>query len=131
MYHWKMRRLWAAILLAVFSTSLITPLLSAQPESKLPPCCRRDGKHRCAMMAAKAALPESGDAAMRGDGMKCPLFPTGKSLPAPIAGNLPPQLTLSFHIAGNEAIAAPDRVAARQRFESLSSSKRGPPAVIS
>ena len=83
------------------------------------------------MMTAKVALPESGDAAMRSGRMKCPLFPAGKSLPAPIAGNLPPQVDISLHIFGDETIAAPDRVAVRRRFESRSSSKRGPPAVIS
>lgn len=131
MYHGRMRQLWAAILLAVFSAPLITPLVAAQPESKLPPCCRRDGKHRCAMMAAKQALPESGTAAVRSGGMKCPLYPTGKSIPAPLAVYVPPFLFVSLHDTSEAAVAAPVSVACHKRFESLSASKRGPPALLS
>jgi len=48
------RRIPASLLLLLFSFSLITPLLAAPNEAKLPACCRRDGKHRCAAMASQA-----------------------------------------------------------------------------
>lgn len=45
-----MRRAPAALLLLVFSFPLIAPLFASGPdESQLPACCRRDGKHHCAM----------------------------------------------------------------------------------
>jgi hypothetical protein len=45
-----MRRAPAALLLLLLSLPLIAPLLvSAPDESQLPACCRRDGKHHCAM----------------------------------------------------------------------------------
>jgi len=45
-YTTTARSVSAALLLAIFGFSLITPALSASdPESKLPPCCRRTGKH--------------------------------------------------------------------------------------
>ena len=46
------RRLWSVLLLSVFSSSLIAPILLAQDaESNLPACCRRSGKHGCAQGA--------------------------------------------------------------------------------
>jgi hypothetical protein len=52
-----MRRAPAALLLLVFSLPLIAPLLvSAPDESQLPACCRRDGKHHCAMAMAGMTL---------------------------------------------------------------------------
>jgi hypothetical protein len=41
-----MRRTLASLLLALWIASACAPLLQAQ--SKLPACCRADGKHRCA-----------------------------------------------------------------------------------
>jgi len=43
-----MRRILASLLLALCSFGLVSPFLQAQP-SVIPACCRRDGKHHCAM----------------------------------------------------------------------------------
>lgn len=52
-----MRRAPAALLLLVLSLPLITPLFaSGVDESQLPACCRRNGKHHCAMAASEATL---------------------------------------------------------------------------
>ena len=46
-----MRRAPAALLLLFLSLPLIAPLLvSAADQSQLPACCRRDGRHHCAMV---------------------------------------------------------------------------------
>jgi hypothetical protein len=45
-----MRRATAITLLLLFGWLLAAPLLAADPERNLPPCCRRHGKHHCAMM---------------------------------------------------------------------------------
>lgn len=48
-----MRRAWAAILVVLFSYPLIAPAFASSPvDSQLPACCRRDGKHHCAMQMA-------------------------------------------------------------------------------
>lgn len=52
-----MRRAPAALLLLVFSFPLIAPLFASGPdESQLPACCRRNGKHHCAMAMAGMGL---------------------------------------------------------------------------
>ena len=65
-----MRRSLASLLLTLFSSSLITPFLSAHASPELPACCRRDGKHRCAIMDA-AMQSSSGPSLVS----RCPLFP--------------------------------------------------------
>lgn len=49
-----MRCIPASLLLLLINFSLISPLLAAPTESKLPSCCRRDGKHLCGAMPGKA-----------------------------------------------------------------------------
>ena len=44
-------RATSALLLAVFLLPLFTPFFKLGSESTLPACCRRDGKHHCAMSA--------------------------------------------------------------------------------
>ncbi len=51
-----MRRAWAAILVVLFSFPLIAPAFASSPDdSQLPVCCRRNGKHHCAMQATEVA----------------------------------------------------------------------------
>ena len=42
-------RAMSAVLLAFFLLPLFIPIFNLGSESTLPACCRRDGKHRCAM----------------------------------------------------------------------------------
>jgi hypothetical protein len=44
-------RLLASVLLLIVSLPWFAPLAASTPDSGLPACCRRDGKHHCAMMA--------------------------------------------------------------------------------
>lgn len=48
-----MRRAPAALLLLLLSLPLIAPLFASTPDdSQLPACCRRNGRHHCAMSMA-------------------------------------------------------------------------------
>ncbi|MCX6599092.1 MAG: hypothetical protein NTV70_22295 [Acidobacteria bacterium] len=47
-----MQRVWAILLALAFSFSLIAPALAAENRTRVPSCCRKDGKHRCAMSDA-------------------------------------------------------------------------------
>jgi len=129
MYNESVRRLWAALLLCVFSVPLITPLLARQPERKLPSCCRRGGKHGCGMMARAMGLAEAlpGTAGLRGTKAPCPLFPSGKASPATVAHfALPPLRVMpgdTVLIAAAPNHDAPPPSPAFRR----GSRKRGPP----
>jgi hypothetical protein len=68
------RRISAIVLLALFSFSLIGPaLLSADSDSNLPACCRRDGKHHCSSMSGSDQTSSSGPSFKSGE--TCPFFP--------------------------------------------------------
>src|SRR5882762_4471443 len=67
-----MRRALASALLALFTIPLIVPALTAISDSNLPACCRRDGKHHCAM--SDAAESPSGPTASAVQ-PKCPVYP--------------------------------------------------------
>lgn len=53
-----MQRALAAVLVLVFSFPLIAPAFASQvEEANLPACCRRDGKHHCAMSMTLGSVP--------------------------------------------------------------------------
>lgn len=125
-----MRRVWASLLVAVFSLPLIAPILLANTASDSPACCRRNGKHRCAM----ADMADQGHAlaglAVKAIQPKCPLFPN--------AGNL----AVSFHtvLPGSSSdfrVRLVFRSANRKTNENISQialrgsvRKRGPPTCF-
>jgi hypothetical protein len=82
MYNRNLQRVCAFLLSVTFSLQLFAPLLSAEPESKLPVCCRRDGKHACSMMIKSPSASSSGKVSIASKKTSCPFYPTGKSVPA-------------------------------------------------
>ncbi|MEQ1948674.1 MAG: hypothetical protein ABL995_15905 [Bryobacteraceae bacterium] len=62
-----MRRALASLLLLLFSLALASPLFASDPESNLPACCRRNGKHQCNMRTGGDSGPGIQAAA-------CPLY---------------------------------------------------------
>jgi hypothetical protein len=53
-----MRRALATLLVMVFSLPLLAPLFALTPgDAQLPACCRRDGKHHCAMSMEVGNIP--------------------------------------------------------------------------
>jgi len=64
-----MRRTLALLLIALFSTSLFTPLFAADQRPELPACCRRDGQHHCSMPSPAAS--QSTRPAVQ---VRCPLY---------------------------------------------------------
>jgi hypothetical protein len=128
-----MRRVPAILLLAVFSYSLIGAALWADADSRLPACCRRDGKHHCAMMNMDqgAAEAQSPGLAVRAVTTRCPFFPKGGAvLPhsgaALLTGAPPARVAVLYQMA------APAQAAAGYRFSfDRSHQKRGPPSLFS
>ena len=127
----RMRRVPAILLVFLFSFSLIAPALFVDAESNLPACCRRHGKHRCAMMDGDMAETPSSGAAIDALRVKCPFFPNGGAM-VPECG---PALQAASHSDGVSVIS---HIADRTQVEagypvSLNRShrKRGPPSLLS
>lgn len=67
-----MRRAFATLLVLVFSVPLIAPTFASAPDdSQLPACCRRGGKHHCAMNMEVGSIPSSAHVVSE----KCPYSP--------------------------------------------------------
>jgi hypothetical protein len=117
------RRIPASLLLLLISFSLISPLLAAPVETKLPACCRRDGKHRCAAMQSQ--MHQSG-------GLKiataaCAQYPQLKATPV-ISGGFVVEsnlVLLAFHALGSVS-QAEDLL--RHSFVGFRQQERGPPS---
>lgn len=72
-----MSRTLAGLLLALFSYALLGPALVADADAKLAPCCRKSGKHHCAMVTVDAAGEQSSGAALKSGPAKCSLWRCG------------------------------------------------------
>lgn len=121
-----MRRALASFLLAVFSFPLIVPAMLGDAESNLPECCRRGGKHHCAMMMDEA--PVTG-LSFRSAHARCPLYP---GITATRAGEYVAVLNRSGVIFGarvsHPAIHLPTQAIYSGSF-SRTRQKRGPPIL--
>jgi hypothetical protein len=123
-----MRRALVTLLLALFGFSLISPaVLASDPESNLPACCRRDGKHHCAMMAMQSGSP-SGSTLQTA---RCSSFPSAGAIPATPAVSLPglSQSVFTGFFTYSVGFRATETVCLSSY--SRTGQKRGPPAKIS
>ena len=122
-----MKRCLASFLVAFFSFLLVSPaLLTSDPESNLPACCRRNGAHRCSM------LEMQGDASA-GPALQsapCSLFQygaamlTGSEEAAILPGHLKTPLVVTARILHLNSQSLSHRVF---RDPAL---KRGPPLSV-
>jgi hypothetical protein len=118
------RRISAILLLALFSFSLISPaVLAADPESSLPACCRRNGKHHCAMMAIEAAS-SSGPSLQAAP---CASFPSIRAVPTSAATGLLKTPAAVFASVLSRPAAHPQTEQLLRNSFTLSGQKRGPP----
>lgn len=125
-----MRRAWAAILVVLFSYPLIAPAFASGPDdSQLPACCRRNGKHHCAMQMAEMELGNIPSGLVTVS-EKCPYAPFARC---------PLMLPHSFTPSARGAIAGPGKgpaliVRAAEAGYRISADrarhKRGPPRLL-
>lgn len=122
-----MRRVLALLLLALFTFPLIAPVFAEDAEWQLPACCRRDGKHHCAMFSNM----ETQGPAVQAIRPNCPYYPATTAFPA--KGNFAILRNLQLIFASVRAgPAVPARMEAQYRNPfSRSRQKRGPPARFS
>jgi len=122
-------RIIAATLLLVFAGNTALPALFADPESNLPACCRRNGKHHCAMMDMAGIDQNDGEAYWKSTPQKCAQFPkSGASL---CAVKIAPR-TISE--VGPLVSSHPTPAAQTEVLYRISHSrcreKRGPPSLV-
>jgi hypothetical protein len=77
-----MRRPLSILIVALFLAGPLSVLLPGGTDAQLPACCRRHGKHHCAMFAAMAA-PPAGETWFVAPN-HCPLYSAGILAPVPV-----------------------------------------------
>jgi hypothetical protein len=124
-----MRRALALLLMAVFSFPLIAPAWIAGNASDLPACCRRNGKHHCAMAAADTGTASG--SVVRTILPKCPNYPTAHAAPGERNVALPQNSQAVFASLFHRPTVQ-TRTESKYRVSfSRSRSKRGPPTLLS
>jgi len=120
-----MRRLLASGLLLLFSFSLSSPLILAlekDADANLPACCRRAGRHGCAMQGQSSSGPAV-------QAPRCASFPGAQTIPSSSKTAL--LQNLRTMVQGVPMQASPARQAESLRHVSFdrTGQKRGPPPL--
>jgi len=122
-----MRRAIAISLMMLFSWTLIAPFYAHDSDVNLPACCRRNGKHHCAMhMMGQLAGNQRSLTAIAERCPCCPLSvsPTNSPLFKPEAAG-------AFYAEFVSHPALAPQTEAHYRISSLCShQKRGPPTLL-
>lgn len=122
-----MRRALAISLLLLFSFSLISPLFASDAiEASLPACCRRGGKHHCAL-SAEVLSPQGRSIGIITE--KCPFTPA-IAVAAHFPAIAPPTGDAVFAgLVSHPGIHAQTSAQYRISFD-RSRQKRGPPNLV-
>jgi hypothetical protein len=128
-----MRRILAITLLLAFGSPLAIPLLASAADlqskdalSNLPACCRRNGKHHCALTMATALAGVNSGVALQAP--PCPLYPT-PSAPlrlTPATLTPAPTLAIALHRTASPSVHGRSRAASALP---AANQKRGPPTL--
>jgi hypothetical protein len=131
-----LRRLLSILLFGATLLPLIAPMLStgAVAESTLPACCRRGGKHHCAMSAEERALM-MGDGASKAVRVTAPLDQCPyrqHSLGAVHLQVFTPETTAARSVGVLQRLSAAAQAECLRRISfDRSRQKRGPPSLLS
>lgn len=134
------RRVPAIVLLVLFNFALIGPVWIGDADSRanLPACCRRDGKHHCAMSQgamseqamSQAMMPRESGPALSAN-TKCPLYPAATATTAQDATPLTVSMAQSAISYIVRAAGTTQNEAGYRISFSRARQKRGPPALLS
>jgi hypothetical protein len=118
-----MRRWLAIPMLCLFLLPLCSGFFGDNAaEASLPACCRKDGKHHCAMLAEQAS-DDKGMGAIR---EKCPCLPAALSILV-LPSFAPTTAAAIFAGVVQHASVAPQTDARRRISYDRARQKRGPP----
>lgn len=125
-----MNRIYAAVLLVVFSFGLIAPVAFAQdPDAGLPECCRRAGLHRCSMRTDPGSTESSGPSFSQAK-MKCPCYPGYSWSDSKLSTTLPSCAEAFYaELASHPALTVQAVVRYHVSVE-RTHGKRGPPTLL-
>jgi hypothetical protein len=120
-----MRRCIAILLAVVFGWMLMLPAFGGSAVSNLPACCRKNGRHHCAMLDKLAAVDAS-FAAAKG---KCPSFPRATAAGHIETFNASSRQSILAGIVGHPSVS-PQIEAGYRVSHFRSKQKRGPPSSL-
>lgn len=118
-----MQRACATLLLALFSFLLGAPVLFADADANLPACCRRLGRHHCAMPSEQTSAPAVKSA-------PCSFFPSVTSTPVPTSVGL---VKFAGGVSGPPTVHAVSRIPVETGLPGATRDlhpKRGPPQPL-
>jgi hypothetical protein len=126
----KMQKLLAILMLAIIGGFYAAPLVqaaSSDPDSGLPACCRRHGKHRCAMMDRYLKSSDSGTPQIRTTPQHCPFYPHSSNAPVVrYHARLAPSAGIFAQVVSHPAVRPQTHAVYRLSLD-RSRQKRGPP----
>jgi hypothetical protein len=118
-----MRRAAAILLVTLIGLSPIGAAWFAGSDSKLPACCRRDGRHHCALV--DAARPQGPVL-----GARCPYFPSVRGLPTHSGPGVAQSGLAAVSLAGHTTVKAQPE-SGNRAIVIRSLRDRGPPNSLS
>jgi hypothetical protein len=124
-----MRRISAILLLGVLALTAAIPLVFADSESARPVCCRRNGKHQCAMNTAQQ--PESAGPVFRAARATCVYFPNTGVVPSHPNVIAPEALRALFAAIVSQRASQTQPESRQSICFSRNHQKRGPPVFLS
>jgi hypothetical protein len=127
-----LRKFLAILMLAIIGGFYAAPLLqaaSSDPDAGLPACCRRHGKHHCAMMDRYLKSIDSGTPQVRTTPQHCPLYPHSSNAPVVrYDAGLAPSPAIFAQVVSYPAVHPQTHAVYRLSLD-RSRQKRGPPSL--
>ena len=118
-----------AAVAALAPTLVLLVGLLQKPEDRLPACCRRDGKHHCAMMDTAKGNTASDEPNMKALPPLCPFRSEARSMPV-VASYLPEAAAAFFSEVQSHPAIHPQTHVTFRVSEQRTHQKRGPPSIF-
>ena len=121
-----MRRVIAATLALIFSCMLMMPAFAASTSANLPACCRKCGKHECAMSSTGAYESANSVMAVKA---KCASFPRATAAMETVVFGPSTHNAVFAGVISHPSVSPQTEAGYRISFD-RSRQKRGPPSFL-